>query len=81
MALNDVYKEVESDKKNKVSDPNSYSMPLEEFIDEHKRLIKILKEGSREELLAEAKKQEDELEECMEEHGMMDENEGSEGED
>lgn len=75
MALNDVYKEVENEKKNKVSEPTSYSMPISEFIDEHKRLIKILREGSREELLAEAKKQEEELEECLEEHGMDEENE------
>lgn len=75
MALKDVYKEVESEKKNKVKGPASYSMPLDEFIEEHKRLIKILREGSREELLAEAKKQEEELEECLEEHGMDEENE------
>jgi nucleoside-triphosphatase THEP1 len=43
-------------------------MPLDEFIEEHKKLIKVLREGSREELLSEAKEQEEELEKyCSEE--------------
>lgn len=70
-SIKEVYSKVEEDKKNKVKEnSNIYKMSLEDFIDEHKRLIKILKEGSREELLAEAKKQEEELEKCLEDHGM-----------
>jgi uncharacterized protein YqeY len=65
--------ETENEKKNKVKEKEVYTMPLEEFIDEHKDLIKILREGSREELLAEADEQESELEECLKEHGMPDE--------
>lgn len=75
MALKNLYNEVENEKKNMVKEDQMYSMPLDEFIEEHKKLIEILREGSREELLAEAESQEDELEECLKEHGM------SEGED
>jgi hypothetical protein len=70
MAIKDLYKEVENEKMNKVRESEIYSMPLDEFIEEHKCLIKTLREGSREELLAEAEKQEEELEECLKEHGM-----------
>lgn len=66
MAIKDLYNEA---KANKVDD-KMYSMPLDDYIEEHKKLIKILREGSREELLAEAEDQEDELEECLKEHGM-----------
>jgi len=67
--INEVYKESQV---NKVKDSEIYSMPLNDFIKEHKKLIGILREGSREELLAEAKEQESELEECLEEHGIKD---------
>ncbi len=70
MALKDIYKKIENNKKNEVKGKEMYSMPLDEYIEEHKCLIKTLREGSREELLAEAEKQEEELEECLEEHGM-----------
>lgn len=70
MPIKDLYKEVESEKKNKVKDSKMYYMPLADFIEEHKCLIKTLREGSREELLAEAEEQEEELEECLKEHGM-----------
>ena len=72
MALKEVYKEAEKEKENMVKEDTEYSMPLDEFIEEHKKLIKILREGSREELLAEAESQEEELEECLKEHGMVD---------
>lgn len=75
MALKNLYKEVEKNKKNRIKDSEIYTMPVSEFIDEHKSLIKILREGSREELLAEANKQEEELEECLEEHGISEDNE------
>lgn len=65
MALNTIYKEVEKEKKNKPK-KTSVSMDLDDFIEEHKCLIKVLREGSREELLTEAKKQEEELEEYLE---------------
>ena len=73
MPIKDLYKEVESEKKNKIKDSKMYSMPLKDFIEEHKCLIKTLREGSREELLAEAEEQEEELEDCLEEHGMSEE--------
>ena len=78
MAIKEIYEEVEKDKKNKVKGKEEYSMPLNEFIDEHKKLIKILREGKREELLAEADNQEEELEECLEDHGMSTEEDSDE---
>jgi hypothetical protein len=60
--INEVYKEVE---KNKVKGPKVVTMKLCDFIEEHECLIKTLREGSREELLAEAEKQEEELEEYV----------------
>ena len=70
MALKDTYKEVEDEKKNKVKEDEVYTMSLDDFISEHKKLIKILRGGVRADLLAEAKSQEEELKECLEEHGM-----------
>jgi hypothetical protein len=64
MAIKDIYKEVE---KNKVKGPKVVTMKLCDFVEEHKELIRVLREGSREELLAEAKEQEEELEEYEEE--------------
>ena len=57
--ISEVYNETQQ---NKVKDSKTYSMPMDEFVNEHTRLIKILREGSREELLAEAESQEEELE-------------------
>jgi hypothetical protein len=62
MSLNQVY--------GKGKDKSVVTMDIQEFIDEHKNLIEILREGSREELLAEAEEQENELDECMKEHGI-----------
>lgn len=70
MALKDTYKEVEDEKKNKVKEDEVYTMSLDEFVSEHKKLIKVLREGTRAELIAEAKRQEEELKECLEEHEM-----------
>lgn len=64
--LKDIYKKVEEGKGKDVKSKN-VTISIEEFCKEHKNLIKILKEGSREELLAEAEKQEEELEEYEEE--------------
>lgn len=61
--LNEVYKEVENKKENTPKGKKKITMGYDEFCEEHKRLIEILREGSREELLAEAEKQEEELEE------------------
>jgi len=72
MSIKKIYSEVESEKKNKIKEKMAY-MSLEEFIKEHKNLIEVLKEGSREELLAEAEKQEDELEKCLKKHGIEEE--------
>jgi len=70
MAIKDIYKEIENDKSNTPKGKKKVEMDVEEFIDEHKELIKVLREGSREELLAMAEEQEEELEECLKEHGM-----------
>lgn len=76
MALKDTYKEVEEESKNKVKD-TSVKMELDDFIEEHKTLISLLRNGSKKEQMAEADKQEKELEECMKEHGV----EGDDDED
>lgn len=70
MSIKNIYNQVENDKKNQVNDSNVVTMDLQEYLDEHKELVKTLREGSREELLAEAEKQEEEMEECMKEHGI-----------
>jgi len=67
MALKDTYKEIEKEKENEVDD-KEYSMPLNDFIEEHKKLIKILRKGDKNELMAEADSQEKELNECLKEH-------------
>ena len=66
MGLKNIYSKVEEEKKNKVI-PKIVTIPIKDFIEEHKCLIKTLREGSREELLAEAEKQEEELEEYLDE--------------
>jgi hypothetical protein len=71
MALKDTYNEAQ---KNKVKD-KVVKMTLDDFIEEHVKLVKILKEGSREELLAEAKEQKKELCEYLKEFGIEDEEE------
>lgn len=55
MALKDLYKEKEKD--------NSVTMDLDDFIEEHEKLIKILRKGDKKELMAEADSQEKELNE------------------
>ena len=69
MKKNAKQKFVESQMKNKgikIDEQDSEEedeMTPEEFINEHERLIKILRSGTKEEQLAEADKQEKELEE------------------
>lgn len=58
MALKNIY---DDSQKNKIKSKDMTSMPFDDFVEEHFCLIKILREGSREELLAEAKKQLEEL--------------------
>jgi len=70
MALKKLYDEAKSDKMNEASGPETYSMPLEDMLEEHVELIKILRSGSRDELLKEADDQEKELEGCLKQHGM-----------
>lgn len=60
MEINTFCPEVESGEKIKVK--KDVYMSLDDFVKEHKELIRILKEGSRDELLKEAKKQSEELE-------------------
>ena len=66
MAIKDLYKEVEKEKKNKVK-PKVVTMEIDDFIEEHKELIRVLREGTKEERLAMADKQEEELSEYNEE--------------
>lgn len=61
--INEIYEEIEHDKSNRPKGKKEIKMEYKDFCEEHKRLIKVLREGSREELLAEAEKQEEELEE------------------
>jgi preprotein translocase subunit Sss1 len=68
MALKDTYKEAQE---NKVKD-TSVKMELDDFIEEHKKLVKILRKGDKKELAAEADSQEEELKECLKEHGKDD---------
>jgi len=56
MALNNLYKERQKGKTKK-----DIYMSLNDFIKEHENLIKVLKNGSKEELLKEAKEQQSEL--------------------
>lgn len=61
MALKNIYNEIENESKNKIKDKNMVSMPFSDFCEEHLELIKTLRQGTREELIAEAQEQEDEL--------------------
>jgi hypothetical protein len=58
--LNDVYKKVEEEKKNEIKS-SKISMSREEFISEHKNLIKVLRSGDKKAQEAEAARQEAEL--------------------
>jgi len=60
--IKEVYKEVEEESENEVED-TGITMSREDFIKEHKNLIKILRSGDKKALEAEAEKQEKELEE------------------
>jgi len=62
MAIKDVYNQVEKDKKNEVKSSN-VSIPMDDFIEEHKRLISILRGGDKKAQMAEADAQEKELKE------------------
>ena len=64
--INEVYKEVEKKKKNEVEE-DVVTMSIEEFCDEHRNLIKVLRSGDKKLQEAEAKKQEEELAEYEEE--------------
>lgn len=66
--IKDVYKKIEEEEENTPKSKKMFTMPMDKFCEEHKRLIEVLREGSREELLAEAEKQEEELEEYEEEN-------------
>jgi len=73
MSIKKIYNQIEEDKQNQVQDDSmEIKMPIDEFVQEHEDLIEILREGSREELLAEADKQEQELEEKKKEYGITD---------
>ena len=62
MAIKDLYKEVENKKENEVKD-NVVTMSQDDFIEEHKNLIKVLRSGDKKAQEAEAMKQEKELQE------------------
>jgi hypothetical protein len=61
MAIKDLYRDVEKKKENEVEDDDIVTMSTEEFCDEHRNLIKVLRSGDKKMLEAEAKKQEAEL--------------------
>lgn len=64
MNLNKIYKEVEDEKENEVDDTEGgVIISREDFIAEHKNLIKVLRSGDKKALEAEALKQEQELSE------------------
>jgi hypothetical protein len=75
--LKEVYKKVEEEKKNEVKS-SSITMSREDFISEHKTLIKVLRSGDKKAQEAEAAKQEKEL---LEETGEGTEQEEEEEED
>jgi len=78
--LKEVYKKVEEEKKNKVKSSN-ISMSREDFISEHKNLIKVLRSGDKKAQEAEAAKQEKELMEETGETEQEDEEDEDEDED
>lgn len=66
MAIKDLYKQVQADKKNKIKDDNEiYSMPRKDAISEHQNLVKVLRSGDKKAQEVEAVKQEKELAEMM----------------
>lgn len=66
MAIKDLYKQVEAEKKNKVKDKDdTYSMSRKDAISEHKNLVKVLRSGDKKAQEAEAVKQEKELAEMI----------------
>jgi hypothetical protein len=60
--IKEVYKEVEEENENEVED-DSVTMSREEFISEHKNLIKVLRSGDKKKQEEEAQRQEEELNE------------------
>jgi len=79
--IGDIYNEVE---KKSVKGKDLVSMLLDKFVDEHRCLVDILRTGSREELLAEAEEQEEELCKELKARGLPDdygEEEDDESED
>lgn len=64
--IKEVYKEVENEKGNEVKGQKmAPEMTEKDFIKEHKRLIGVMKDGSRAKLDAEIKLQQEELDECL----------------
>lgn len=64
--IKEVYKEVEEENENEVED-DVVTMSTEDFCEEHRNLIKVLRSGDKKMLEAEAKKQEEELAEYEDE--------------
>lgn len=61
--IKDVYDEAQMEKANKVDDLSGIKLESQqEFIEEHRELIRVMREGSREELILAAEEQEEELE-------------------
>ena len=73
--------EIENEKKNEVKSSPKVSMSREEFISEHKNLIKVLRSGDKKAQEAEAAKQEAELAEEMGEEMEDEDDEDDEDED
>jgi hypothetical protein len=60
MAIKDLYKEAEDEKENEVDD-DVVTMPMADYVKEHIHLIKVLRNGDKKALEAEAVKQEKEM--------------------
>jgi hypothetical protein len=72
MSIKKIYKEVEEEKENEVED-DSITMDKEEYLSEHRNLIKVLRSGDKKLQEAEAKKQEEEIAEYDDEDDDEDE--------
>jgi len=70
MPIKDLYTSVQKDKQSQPGKPKMFTMPLMEYLAEHKELLRVLKSGSKQELMTEATDQEKELNQCLKDHGM-----------
>ena len=76
MSIKNIYKEVEKEKENEVDD-SDITMTRDEFVSEHQNLIKVLRSGDKKAQEAEAKKQEDELAEYLDDDAFEEDEDGN----